>query len=151
MPPPAHRGSGTYVGPEVEQGVPAERPHGQCHQEGQQRVEEAAAQQRDEENGQGGGHADEGDGQEPPAQCCEVGETGTARAGGCRTQGWGSLGMQGWGPRDWGCGVMGTWGWRHSGMQEWSMQRWGGRDWGHGDQMLVGSRDGAEGTGDLES
>ena len=148
------------MGPEVEQGVPAERPHGQRHQEGQQRAEEAAAQQRDEDDGQGGGQADEGDGQEPPAQCCEAGEMGTAGTGGCRTQGWGCrmgvLGDAGMGTPGlgmWGAGNlgMGDAGGGHSGMQEWSMQGWGGREWGHGDQMLEESRDGNEGTRDLES
>lgn len=61
---------GTYVGPEVQQRIPAERPHRQRHQEGEQSVELPPAQQRHHGHSQGGRDADEGDGQQSPSQSC---------------------------------------------------------------------------------
>lgn len=55
---------------EVQEGVAAQRSHGQRHQEAEQELEEDSVHERDEEDAQQGQRADDGDGDEAADPGC---------------------------------------------------------------------------------
>lgn len=58
------------MGYEVQEGVAAQRSHGQRHQEAEEELEEDPVHERDEDDAEQGEHADDGDGDEAADPGC---------------------------------------------------------------------------------